>query len=96
MEAVHVHYSSYYIVMMNCIQQGPVRMTRVRRDVPLAGRPGRAQGRCERYVCAVPMAVRWVRGSATGWLDHVGIGKLDWRLPLMPYVQALTMRYALI
>ena len=25
-------------------------------------------------------------------LDRLGIGKLDWRLPLLPYVQTLTMR----
>ena len=30
------------------------------------------------------------------WLDRLGIGKLDWRLPSMPYVQTLTMRYASI
>ena len=29
-------------------------------------------------------------------LDRLGIGKLDWRLPSMPYVQTLTMRYASI
>ena len=28
------------------------------------------------------------------WLDRLGIGKLDWRLTSMPYVQTLTMRYA--
>ena len=30
------------------------------------------------------------------WLDRLGIGKLDWRLPSMLYVQTLAMRYALI
>ena len=29
-------------------------------------------------------------------LDRLGIGRLDWRLPSMPYVQTLTMRYASI
>ena len=29
-------------------------------------------------------------------LDRLGIGRLDWRLPSMPYVQTLTMMYALI
>jgi len=29
-------------------------------------------------------------------LDRLGIGKLDWRLPSMLYVQTLTMRYATI
>ena len=29
-------------------------------------------------------------------LDRLGIGSLDWRLPSMPYVQTLTMRYASI
>ena len=32
-------------------------------------------------------------------LDRLGIGKLDWTLPSMPsmpYIQTLTMRYALI
>ena len=42
----------------------------------------------------------YVSGSSESqlepWLDHLGIGKLDWRLPSMPYVQTLTMRYALI
>ena len=29
-------------------------------------------------------------------LDRLGIGRLDWRLPSVPYVQTLTMRYASI
>ena len=29
-------------------------------------------------------------------LDRFGIDRLDWRLPSMPYVQTLTMRYASI
>ena len=29
-------------------------------------------------------------------LDRLGIGRLDWELPSMPYVQTLTMRYASI
>ena len=29
-------------------------------------------------------------------LDRLGIGRLDWRLPSMPYVQTLTMRYVSI
>ena len=29
-------------------------------------------------------------------LDRLGIGRLDWRLPSMPYVQTLTMSYASI
>ena len=41
-----------------------------------------------------------VSGSADSqlepWLDRLRIGKLDWRLPSMLYVQTLTMRYALI
>ena len=41
----------------------------------------------------------YVTGSSDSqlgpWLDRLGIGKLDWRLPSMPYyVQTLTMRYA--